>query len=151
MAWNDYNNSNKSIIVQLFGGQQRSSLQCSACGKESVTFEPFFNLSLPIPQSSSQCNIMVSCLLYLLLLLLSSIIILFSMSIPFRTVSSCIRNLNRSVDGRVRFVSTRKVPVRRLIFGSYPLSSLFIFKGSSQYKIIFSLKLNLLTRILQIL
>jgi len=61
MAWKDYNNSNKSVIVKLFGGQQRSSLQCSACGKESVTFEPFFNLSLPIPQSSNNCNIMVSC------------------------------------------------------------------------------------------
>lgn len=58
MAWKDYNNSNKSVIVKLFGGQQRSSLQCSACGKESVTFEPFFNLSLPIPQSSNNCNIM---------------------------------------------------------------------------------------------
>lgn len=59
MAWEDYSNSNKSIIVTLFAGQQRSSLKCDACGKESVTFEPFFNLSLPIP-SKTQCNIMVS-------------------------------------------------------------------------------------------
>jgi len=58
MAWKDYTNSNSSILVKIFGGQQRSSLQCFSCGKESVTFEPFFNLSLPIPQSNSNCNIM---------------------------------------------------------------------------------------------
>jgi len=57
MAWDDYTNSNKSIVVKIFGGQQRSSLQCLSCRKESVTFEPFFNLSLPLPQSKNNCNI----------------------------------------------------------------------------------------------
>ncbi|XP_057371532.1 ubiquitin carboxyl-terminal hydrolase 8-like [Daphnia carinata] len=58
MAWEDYSASNKSIIVTLFAGQQRSSLRCTTCLKESVTFEPFFNLSLPIPPSNTQCSIM---------------------------------------------------------------------------------------------
>lgn len=68
MAWEDYTSSNKSIIVKLFGGQQRSSLQCFACNKESVTFEPFFNLSLPIPPSKNNCNIMVTLFSFISLL-----------------------------------------------------------------------------------
>lgn len=64
MAWEDYSASNKSIIVTLFAGQQRSSLRCTTCSKESVTFEPFFNLSLPIPPSNTQCSIMECFQLY---------------------------------------------------------------------------------------
>lgn len=60
MAWQDYTNSNKSIIVKLFGGQLRSTVQCLTCSEESVTFEPFFNLSLPIPQLRNNCSIMVT-------------------------------------------------------------------------------------------
>ena len=59
MAWDDYVKSNQSIIVSVFGGQQRSSLKCMECGQESVTFEPFFNLSLPIPESAVECDLMV--------------------------------------------------------------------------------------------
>ncbi|EFX64527.1 hypothetical protein DAPPUDRAFT_66136, partial [Daphnia pulex] len=64
MAWEDYTDSNKSVIVKLFAGQQRSCLRCAVCRKESVTFEPFFNLSLPIPPSNSQCSIMECFQLY---------------------------------------------------------------------------------------
>lgn len=59
LVWEDYLKSNRSIIVHLFAGQHKSSLLCTSCQKESVMFEPFFNLSLPIPPSKTHCNIRV--------------------------------------------------------------------------------------------
>ncbi|CAM9687090.1 unnamed protein product [Discosporangium mesarthrocarpum] len=47
-AWKGYLQRNKSIIVDLFQGQLRSALQCQECGHQSVTFDPFMYLSLPM-------------------------------------------------------------------------------------------------------
>lgn len=44
---------NRSIIVDLFQGQLRSALQCSTCGKRSVTFDPFMYLSVPLPEDDA--------------------------------------------------------------------------------------------------
>lgn len=41
---------NRSIIVDLFQGQLRSALECGVCGKQSVTFDPFMYLSVPLPE-----------------------------------------------------------------------------------------------------
>lgn len=41
---------NRSIIVDIFQGQLRSALQCGACGKQSVSFDPFMYLSVPLPE-----------------------------------------------------------------------------------------------------
>jgi ubiquitin C-terminal hydrolase len=109
MAWEDYTDSNKSVIVKLFAGQQRSCLRCAVCCKESVTFEPFFNLSLPIPPSNSQCSIMVNCF-FVLLGSFSSYSI--QRYIHYRSAFSSIRNQNRSAGGLAHFVRIRKEPAK---------------------------------------
>jgi len=48
-AWENHILRNKSIIVDLFHGQLKSKVTCKVCGHESVRFDPFFNLSLPLP------------------------------------------------------------------------------------------------------
>ena len=44
---------NKSIVVDLFTGQLKSKVTCKVCGHESVKFDPFQYLSLPLPMESS--------------------------------------------------------------------------------------------------
>lgn len=55
-AWESYKKLNKSIIVELFQGQLKSTLRCLTCNKMSVTFQTFQYLSLPIP-SSTRCKL----------------------------------------------------------------------------------------------
>ncbi|CAB4070028.1 USP2 [Lepeophtheirus salmonis] len=43
-----------SFVTDLFMGQFRSTLKCLKCNNESVTFEPFWVVSLPIPPKSVQ-------------------------------------------------------------------------------------------------
>ena len=52
-AEENHNARNKSIIVDLFHGQLKSKVTCKVCGHESVTFDPFTYLSLPLPMESS--------------------------------------------------------------------------------------------------
>jgi ubiquitin carboxyl-terminal hydrolase 4/11/15 len=54
LAWSDYTSRNSSIITDLFGGQYRSEVSCTQCGKVSVTFDPFLTLHLNIPSDSRQ-------------------------------------------------------------------------------------------------
>ncbi|CAL8109144.1 unnamed protein product [Orchesella dallaii] len=56
-TWEDYKKSNNSKISELFCGQQKSCVTCSSCSTQSVTFEPFFILSVPIPSSGKKCDI----------------------------------------------------------------------------------------------
>ena len=58
MAWEHHKKLNNSIIVDLFQGQFRSILACLTCGKQSVKFDAFMYLTLPIPQST--CMLKVS-------------------------------------------------------------------------------------------
>ena len=51
-AWENHILRNKSIIVDLFHGQLKSKVTCKTCGHESVTFDPFNYLSLPLPMES---------------------------------------------------------------------------------------------------
>lgn len=46
---------NKSIVVDLFHGQLKSKVTCKKCGHESVRFDPFNYLSLPLPMESYVC------------------------------------------------------------------------------------------------
>jgi ubiquitin carboxyl-terminal hydrolase 2 len=46
-SWHD------STIDDLFGGLLQSTLQCQTCKRESHCFDPFFDLSLPIPSRPS--------------------------------------------------------------------------------------------------
>ncbi|RNF26262.1 ubiquitin hydrolase [Trypanosoma conorhini] len=43
-----------SVIYDLFGGVMRSKCVCSRCKKESLTFDPFLDLSLPMMQSAKE-------------------------------------------------------------------------------------------------
>ena len=51
-SWQRNLKTNSSIIVDLFQGQLRSTTKCKSCKGESVKFETFMHLSLPIPRSS---------------------------------------------------------------------------------------------------
>jgi len=73
LAWENYLQRNRSIVVDLFQGQLRSTIQCRnsrkrdkdgscGCGHRAVKFEPFMYLSLPIPESSSHECTLDSCL-----------------------------------------------------------------------------------------
>lgn len=50
-AWKRYLRMDNSKIVDIFVGQLKSTLQCTVCGHCSVTFDPFWDLSLPIPRT----------------------------------------------------------------------------------------------------
>lgn len=49
-SWKYHLARNQSIIVDLMHGQYKSTLHCPDCDKISHTFDPFMQLSLPIPQ-----------------------------------------------------------------------------------------------------
>jgi len=48
MAWMTHLARHKSILVDLFQGQLRSQVTCTACGKVSKTFDPYLYMSLPV-------------------------------------------------------------------------------------------------------
>lgn len=48
-AWSQHHARNQSIVIDLFYGQLKSKVRCLCCGKESVRFDPFSLLSLPLP------------------------------------------------------------------------------------------------------
>eukprot|EP00095_Tigriopus_kingsejongensis_P012381 snap_masked-scaffold190_size271632-processed-gene-1.19 protein:Tk12381 transcript:snap_masked-scaffold190_size271632-processed-gene-1.19-mRNA-1 annotation:"ubiquitin carboxyl-terminal hydrolase 32" len=52
-AWDNHVIRNKSIVVDLFHGQFKSKVTCKVCGHESVRFDPFTFLTLPLPMESS--------------------------------------------------------------------------------------------------
>ncbi|KAJ2718688.1 hypothetical protein GGI07_005642 [Coemansia sp. Benny D115] len=47
--WDLHLKRNDSVIVDMFQGQFRSTLVCPECEKQSVTFDPFMFLTLPVP------------------------------------------------------------------------------------------------------
>ncbi|THD21693.1 Ubiquitin specific protease 41 [Fasciola hepatica] len=51
--WKRYLAMDNSEIVDLFVGQLMSTLECTECGFKSTTFDPFWDLSLPIPKKSN--------------------------------------------------------------------------------------------------
>lgn len=53
-SWKQFIKTNKSIIVDLFYGQYKSTLSCPKCAKNSITFDPFNSISLPIPTVSGK-------------------------------------------------------------------------------------------------
>lgn len=52
-SWQRHKEIHNSIVVDLFQGQYRSQLVCPLCHRLSVTFDPFLNLSLPLPHAAS--------------------------------------------------------------------------------------------------
>lgn len=49
-AWENHLARNKSVIVDWFQGQLKSTLVCPKCQHVSVTFDPFMYLSIPVPE-----------------------------------------------------------------------------------------------------
>ncbi|RMD43389.1 hypothetical protein DV735_g1702, partial [Chaetothyriales sp. CBS 134920] len=47
--WLDYKARNDSVITDLFAGMYKSQLTCPVCHKVSIIFDPFTNLTLPLP------------------------------------------------------------------------------------------------------
>ena len=47
--WQNYQKRDQSVVVDLFTGQLKSTLDFE-CGRQSVTFDPYFCLSLPLPE-----------------------------------------------------------------------------------------------------
>ncbi|KAG8184550.1 hypothetical protein JTE90_012639 [Oedothorax gibbosus] len=47
--WRRYKEIDDSLIVDLFAGQLKSTLKCTTCNNDSITYDPFWDLSLPIP------------------------------------------------------------------------------------------------------
>eukprot|EP01041_Mallomonas_annulata_P006843 gene6843-13859_t len=52
VAWDRYLEKNDSIITDLFAGQLQSTIECSICHNRSSCFDPFLDLSVPIPKNS---------------------------------------------------------------------------------------------------
>lgn len=55
--WKAYLNRDNSQIVDMFVGQLKSELHFSPCRHCSVTFDPFWDLSLSIPKNRSEVNL----------------------------------------------------------------------------------------------
>lgn len=53
-AWRAYRARNDSVIVDHFQGMYKSTLVCPQCGHQSVKFDPFMYLSLPLPGPRTQ-------------------------------------------------------------------------------------------------
>ncbi|KAH8419805.1 hypothetical protein KR009_002722 [Drosophila setifemur] len=56
LTWEWYTRHENSLVRDLFVGQLKSTLKCTNCGNTSVTFDPFWDLSVPLP-SSSRCKL----------------------------------------------------------------------------------------------
>ena len=56
-AWKRYIRRDDSHLVDLFVGQLKSTLRCTHCNHESVTFEPFWDLSLGIPSRTGDVSL----------------------------------------------------------------------------------------------
>lgn len=50
--WDIYKKRNDSAVADLFGGLYKSTLVCPECQKVSITFDPFMDLTLPLPIES---------------------------------------------------------------------------------------------------
>ena len=50
LSWKRYLRYEDSRIGEIFVGQLKSTLKCTSCGYASVTFDPFWDLSLPLPK-----------------------------------------------------------------------------------------------------
>ncbi|XP_060860802.1 ubiquitin carboxyl-terminal hydrolase 2 [Metopolophium dirhodum] len=62
--WQRYLVTDNSTVVDLFAGQLKSTLECSSCGHKSITFEVFWDVSLPLPSSGSTNIVSINDLLH---------------------------------------------------------------------------------------
>jgi ubiquitin C-terminal hydrolase len=50
--WHYYCARNDSVLKELFAGQFRSQVTCGRCGKQSRAYDPFWDVTLPIPRKA---------------------------------------------------------------------------------------------------
>ncbi|PFX27615.1 Ubiquitin carboxyl-terminal hydrolase 19 [Stylophora pistillata] len=58
-AWRRYKSRNDSVIVDLFQGQLKSKLTCPVCKKISIKYDPFMNLSVPLPKDQKKLPVYI--------------------------------------------------------------------------------------------
>ncbi|XP_053621781.1 ubiquitin carboxyl-terminal hydrolase 37-like isoform X2 [Plodia interpunctella] len=56
-AWSRYLRVEESLVGDIFVGQLKSTLRCTHCNHDSVTFDPFWDLSLPIPSRTGNLKL----------------------------------------------------------------------------------------------
>jgi len=56
-AWSQYKQIDDSPLVDMLGGQLCSTVECTACGHNSTCYDPFLDLSLPLPRDTRECDI----------------------------------------------------------------------------------------------
>lgn len=49
-AWEQYMEKNRSVISDIFAGQLQSTVTCTECHHQSLSFDPFLDISVPIPR-----------------------------------------------------------------------------------------------------
>ncbi|XP_071481337.1 uncharacterized protein [Diadema antillarum] len=52
--WDRHLRNNRSVVVDTFQGQFKSTVVCAVCGHVSIMFEPFMYLSVPLPRAMDQ-------------------------------------------------------------------------------------------------
>ena len=52
-AWGNYLQRDRSVVVDTFQGQLKSSVRCKECGFTNTKFDPFMYLSLPLPKAAA--------------------------------------------------------------------------------------------------
>ena len=55
--WTNHLKRENSIIVDLFQGQFKGTINCPKCDKISITYDPFMYLGLPIPTNQNKVSI----------------------------------------------------------------------------------------------
>lgn len=58
-SWDRFLLRNKSVIVDLFMGQFKSTTQCPDCGKESIVCDAFSTISVPLPGYNTKNYVVV--------------------------------------------------------------------------------------------
>jgi uncharacterized UBP type Zn finger protein len=53
-SWQDHKKRNDSIIVDIFHGLLKSTLNCLECNEISIKFDPFCYLSVPLPSKKER-------------------------------------------------------------------------------------------------
>ncbi|CAF3442376.1 unnamed protein product [Rotaria sp. Silwood1] len=56
-SWDRCLRYENSPLVDIFAGQLKSTLECSYCGYQSITFDMFWDLSLPLPRNRSSTTL----------------------------------------------------------------------------------------------
>jgi len=55
-SWAAYRRNNRSLVTDTFCGQLRSSVECCSCHHVSTCFDPYLDISLPIPAAAAGGN-----------------------------------------------------------------------------------------------